>query len=55
MIGNKRLKARPAPGRNGFRYRQQYGVIVMCKNERHQARLYNVLRRRGLECKVVTV
>ena len=46
---------RKTPGRNGYRYRQQYGVIVICKNERHQARVYNVLRRRGFECKVVTV
>lgn len=48
-------KERKAPGRNGYQYRQQYGVIVICKNEREQARIYNVLRRRGLECKVVTV
>lgn len=42
-------------GANGFKYRQQFGVIVHCKNERDQARTYNVLIRRGLKCKVVTV
>lgn len=42
-------------GANGFKYRQQYGIIVHCKNERDQARTYNVLTRRGLKCKVVTV
>lgn len=46
---------RLAPGRNGFRYREQYGVIVLCKNEREQARIFNVLSRRGMDCKVVTV
>jgi len=51
----KQKQDRPAPGRNGFRYRQQYGVIVLCKNEREQTRVYNVLSRRGLDCKVVTV
>lgn len=55
MTGNKRNNAGPRLGKNGYRYRQQYGVIVICKNERHQARVYNVLRRRGLDCKVVTV
>ena len=45
----------PRFGANGFRYRQQFGVIVTCKNERHQRRVYNVLTRRGLACKVVTV
>lgn len=46
---------RPILGANGFKYRQQFGIIVHCKNERDQARLYNVLTRRGLKCKVVTV
>ncbi len=45
----------PRFGANGFRYRQQFGVIVTCKNERHQRRVYNVLTRRGLNCRVVTV
>lgn len=43
------------PGRNGFKYREQYGVIVLCDGERHQARVYNALRRSGHRCKVVTV
>jgi hypothetical protein len=55
MTGNKKHNAGLPRGKNGYRYRQQYGVIVICKNERHQARVYNVLRRRGLDCKVVTV
>ena len=46
---------RPRFGANGFRYRQQFGVIVTCRNERDQQRVYNVLTRRGLACKVVTV
>ena len=46
----------PTPlGRNGFRYREQFGVIVMCRNETHQARTFASLRRRGFTCKVVTV
>lgn len=43
------------PGRNGFKYRGQHGVIVLCDSERHQARAYNALRRAGYRCKVVTV
>jgi len=54
MRATRRAEARLL-GANSFRYRQQYGVIVICKNERHQARTYSVLRRRGFECKVVTV
>jgi hypothetical protein len=49
-------KTRPdPPGRNGFRYRQQYGVIVVCAHERDQAKTYSRLRRLGYACKVVTV
>jgi hypothetical protein len=51
----KRKAERPLLGRNGFKYHQQFGVIVICKNERDQARVYGVLTRRGLRCKVVTV
>lgn len=43
------------PGRNRFKYREQYGVIVLCDGERRQARAYNALRRAGYRCKVVTV
>jgi hypothetical protein len=49
-------KAPPkAPGRNGFKYQQQYGVIVVCRDEAHQERVYTTLSARGLKCKVVTV
>lgn len=43
------------PGRNGFRYRRQFGVIVICPHEREQAKAYTRLRRLGYQCKVVTV
>lgn len=47
----------PRPPRNRathrFRYREQYGVIVLCSNESHQRKIYTRLRRAGLECKVV--
>lgn len=43
-----------APGRpKGTRYRQQYGVIVICDHEEHQARVYNDLRARGATLRVV--
>lgn len=49
-------RRKPArPGRNGFKYREQFGVVVICKNERHQATVYRVLSRHGHQCKVVTV
>lgn len=38
-----------------FRYKPQYGVIVVCKDEPHQRALYNRLARQGLSCKVVVV
>ncbi len=51
----KKRAVKKAPGRNGFKYQQQYGVIVMCTDERHQERVYTRLRARGLKCKVVSV
>ena len=36
-----------------FNYKEQYGVIVMCKNESEQEEIYNRLTAEGYECKVV--
>lgn len=34
-------------------YKEQYGVIVMCKDEEEQKKIYEELLKRGYECKVV--
>lgn len=36
-----------------FNYNEQYGVIVMCKDESEQEKIYNRLTEEGYECKVV--
>lgn len=38
-----------------FKYKEQFGVIVICQGERDQARLYRRLLRQGHPCKVVVV
>jgi len=43
------------PGKNGFKYREQYGVIIICNDERHQKTLFNNLKKQGHKCRVVTV
>lgn len=35
------------------RYREQYGVIVICRDERHQRAVYELLHTAGMACKVV--
>ena len=43
-------------GRNGYRYRQQFGIVVVCKDERDQAKQYARLKRAGYQkLRVVTV
>ena len=37
-----------------FNYKEQYGVIVICKDEAEQEKIYNSLLDQGYECKVVT-
>ncbi|WP_202904910.1 hypothetical protein [Marinomonas sp. S3726] len=50
---NKNL---PKPlGKNGFKYREQYGVIVICADEKQQESIFNDLKKQGHKCKVVTV
>lgn len=53
MVSPKRNKKRP--GKNGFTYRRQFGVIVICNDEPDQAKTFNTLKRAGRNCKVVTV
>ena len=38
---------------SNFNYKEQYGVIVMCKDEQEQEVIYNDLTAQGYECKVV--
>lgn len=47
--------ARPAPGVNGYRYREQFGAVIVCEDAGHQERLYDQLRAAGHKVKVVCV
>lgn len=40
---------------SNFNYKEQYGVIVMCKDEREQEKIYTRLTDEGFSCKVVAV
>lgn len=35
------------------RYREQYGVIVICRDEKHQKRVYEELLKKDYKLKVV--
>ncbi len=34
-------------------YREQYGIIVICKDEKEQKKLYEIFHSNGYECRVV--
>lgn len=38
-----------------FKYKEQFGVIVICSNEREQKEVYEQLHGMGLKLKVVCV
>ena len=38
-----------------FTYRQQFGVIAICEDEKEQQRTYEMLQKLGLTLKVVVV
>jgi hypothetical protein len=40
---------------SNYSYKQQYGVIVICKDEKEQQKMYEMLQKLGLTLKVVTV
>ena len=39
----------------GFSYKEQYAVVVMCKDEKEQEEIYNRLKADGYKLKVVAV
>ncbi|MGH8759129.1 MAG: hypothetical protein ACREVW_06395 [Burkholderiales bacterium] len=47
--------AKAAPGVNGYKYREQFGVVIVCKDAGHQQRLYAELQAAGHKVKVVCV
>jgi ParB-like chromosome segregation protein Spo0J len=54
------LAGGPAPAsvgatENGFEYQEKYGVIVECRDETHQKRVFDELSAAGEKCRVVAV
>ena len=47
--------AKPAPGVNGYKYREQFGAVIVCNDAGHQERLYDELLAAGHKVKVVCV
>jgi hypothetical protein len=48
-------KQRKAPGRNGFTYKPQYGVIIVCPDEGGQQMAFLRLKALGYKVRVVCV
>ncbi|MBX3396540.1 MAG: hypothetical protein KF841_14355 [Phycisphaerae bacterium] len=44
-----------AADEKGIRYQPRFAVAIECRNERDQRRLYNRLRKSGLEPKVLVL
>ena len=38
-----------------FKYKQQYGIVVLCADEKQQKEIYEMLFKMGLKLKVVCV
>lgn len=38
-----------------FRYKEQFGIVVICKDEKEQKKLYEKLLKEGYKLKVVVV
>lgn len=46
---------KPAIAAKPFQYRQQFGLILICKDEAEQKRKFEQFARRGVKVRVVTV
>lgn len=52
---SKKAQLPRRPGENGFRYSQQFGLVIVCRTELEQRRLFARLTKLGLAPKVVCV
>jgi len=43
------------PGKNGFKYSEKFGIVVVCDDAAHQEQVYNQLLSQGLKLRVVVV
>lgn len=49
------IQKRKSDKMSGFSYKEQYAVIVICKDESDQESIYNRLKEEGYKLKVVAV
>lgn len=58
-LGNQPNNPPPAnkapPGVNGYKYKEQFGVVIVCKDAGQQQKLYAKLQAAGHKVKVVCV
>lgn len=52
LMARRKMKT---PGKNGFKYKPKFAVVVLCDDETHQEKVYVDLSNRGHKCKVVSV
>jgi hypothetical protein len=53
LAGEQDAYAEPPPPPGEDRYKEQYGVIVICRDAAHQETVYSDLQAAGHECRVV--
>lgn len=49
------MSQKTAPGRNGFKYRPRFGLIIPCRDEQDQQKLFAQLKAQGVKARVVCV
>ncbi|QBM98621.1 hypothetical protein CKAES1R_03774 [Pseudomonas aeruginosa] len=49
------MKTRKTPGRNGFKYKPRFGLIIPCRDEQDQQQKFAQLKAQGLKVRVVCV
>lgn len=49
------VQPRKTPGRNGFKYKPRFGLIIPCRDEQDQQSKFATLKAQGLKARVVCV
>ena len=49
------MKQKTVPGRNGFKYKPRFGLIIPCRDEQDQQAKFAQLKAQGVKARVVCV
>lgn len=49
------MDKKKTPGKNGYKYKPRFGVMIICSDEHQQRSVYEAVKHQGHKVKVVSI